>query len=76
MSKNPDIYLLYEYMKKLPFTVRFKVQLDAPVDAAMLDQAAQEAIKRLGRRSKLHSDPQRQTGRRAAGKERKTGLGQ
>ena len=47
MSKNPDIYLLYEYMKKLPFTVRFLVQLDAPVDAAMLDQAAQEAIKRF-----------------------------
>ena len=22
MSKNPDIYLLYEYMKKVPFTVR------------------------------------------------------
>ena len=47
MSMNPDIYLLYEYMEKLPFTVRFKVQLDAPVDAKMLDQAAQEAIKRF-----------------------------
>ena len=47
MSKNPDIYLLYEYMNKLPFTVRFKVQLDAPVDPGMLDQAAQEAIKRF-----------------------------
>ena len=22
MSKNPDIYLLYEYMEKVPFTVR------------------------------------------------------
>lgn len=47
MSKNPDIYLLYEYMEKLPFTVRFKVQLDAPVDADMLNQAAQEAIERF-----------------------------
>lgn len=32
MSKNPDIYLLYEYMEKVPFTVRMKVLLDAPVD--------------------------------------------
>ncbi len=47
MSKNPDMYLLYEYMDKLPFTVRFKVQLDAPVDAEMLNQATQEAIKRF-----------------------------
>lgn len=47
MKNNPDIYLLYEYMEKLPFTVRLKVQLDAPVDAKMLDQAAQEAIKRF-----------------------------
>lgn len=47
MSKNPDIYLLYEYMEKLPFTVRFKVQLDAPVDAEKLNLAAQEAIKRF-----------------------------
>ena len=27
MGHNPDSYLLYEYMEKLPFTVRFKVQL-------------------------------------------------
>ena len=47
MSHNPDSYLLYEYMEKLPFTVRFKVQLDAPVDAGLLDKAAQEAIKRF-----------------------------
>lgn len=47
MSKNPDIYLLYEYTEKLPFTVRLKVQLDEPVDAKLLDQAAQEAIERL-----------------------------
>ena len=47
MSVNPDIYLLYEYMEKIPFTVRFKVQLDAKVDAEMLNQAAQEAIERF-----------------------------
>ncbi len=47
MSKNPDIYLLYEYMEKISFTVRFKVLLDAPIDADMLNQAAQEAIKRF-----------------------------
>lgn len=47
MSKNPDIYLLYEYMDKMSFTVRFKVQLDAPIDAKLLDQAAQEAIERF-----------------------------
>ena len=44
---NPDIYLLYEYMEKLPFTVRMKVCLDAPVDAALLKEAAQEAIGRF-----------------------------
>ena len=47
MSHNPDIYLLYEYMEKVPFTVRMKVFLDAPVDAALLKDAAQEAIGRL-----------------------------
>lgn len=47
MSNNPDSYLLYEYMEKLPFTVRFKVQLDAPIDAGLLDKAAQEAVKRF-----------------------------
>lgn len=47
MSKNPDVYLLYEYMEKLPFTVRFKVQLDAQIDPGLLEQAAQEAIKRF-----------------------------
>ncbi len=44
---NPDIYLLYEYMEKLPFTVRMKVCLDAPVDAALLKEAAREAIGRF-----------------------------
>ena len=33
-------------MEKLPFTVRFKVQLDAPIDEKLLDRAAQEAIER------------------------------
>lgn len=47
MGNNPDSYLLYEYMDKVPFTVRMKVFLDAPVDRAMLTDAAQEAIGRL-----------------------------
>ena len=47
MTRNPDIYLLYEYVDKVPYTVRMKVCLDAPVDAALLAQAAQEAIGRL-----------------------------
>lgn len=45
--KNPDVYLLYEYMEKLPLTVRMKIILDAPVDAALLTKAAQEAISRF-----------------------------
>ncbi len=44
---NPDTHLLYEYMNKLPFTVRMKVRLDAPVDAVLLNEAAQEAIVRF-----------------------------
>lgn len=47
MKHNPDIYLLYEYKDKLPFTVRMKLVLDAPVDAALLTEAAQEAIGRF-----------------------------
>lgn len=47
MSKNPDIYLLYEYMEKISYTVRIKVQLDSVIDASMLNEAAQEAIGRL-----------------------------
>ena len=47
MRNNPDVYLLYEYMKKLPFTVRIKVQLDEKVDAALLEEAANEAIERF-----------------------------
>ena len=44
---NPDTHLLYEYMNKLPFTVRIKIRLDAPVKAALLNNAAQEAIVRF-----------------------------
>ncbi len=47
MKRNPDTYLLYEYMEKIPLTVRMKILLDAPVDAALLTEAAQEAIGRF-----------------------------
>jgi hypothetical protein len=47
MKSNPDIFLLYEYMKKISFTVRVKLILDEPVDGELLYQAAQEAIKRF-----------------------------
>ncbi|MBR0145115.1 MAG: hypothetical protein IJM25_00445 [Eubacterium sp.] len=47
MKRNPDTYLLYEYMEKLPFTVRIKVCMDASVDSTMLKEAAQEAISRF-----------------------------
>ena len=44
---NPDTHLLYEYMDKLPFSVRMKIRLDSPVDPKLLDEAAQEAIVRF-----------------------------
>lgn len=47
MQHNPDIYLLYEYMDKLTFTIRLKVRLDEPVDGKILNKAAQEAISRF-----------------------------
>lgn len=47
MNNKLDTYLLYEYMKKTPFAIRFKVQLDEQVDSIMLEAAAQEAISRL-----------------------------
>ena len=47
MSNNPDIYLLYEYMDKVPFTMRIKVCLDEDVDAQILEEAALEAFKRF-----------------------------
>ena len=46
-SHNPDIYLLYEYMDKISFTLRLQYQLDEPVDPALLNEAAQEAIVRF-----------------------------
>ena len=47
MANNPDVYLLYEYMKKNAFTVRIKVDLPDPVDEELLNQATQEAITRF-----------------------------
>ncbi|MCR4657247.1 MAG: hypothetical protein K5770_13645 [Lachnospiraceae bacterium] len=47
MSHNPDIYLLYEYMDKLPFSIRIKVCLDEAVDAGILNETAQEAFARF-----------------------------
>ncbi len=47
MTKNPDAYLLYEYMEKLPYTVRIKVKLSEKTDEKLLYEAAQEAVKRL-----------------------------
>lgn len=47
MSRNPDVYLLYEYSDKIPYTVRMKFNLDTEVDVEMLTKAAQEAIVRF-----------------------------
>ena len=47
MSNNPDVYLLYEYMKKNAFTVRIKANLTEKVDEDILTQAAGEAITRF-----------------------------
>ena len=47
MKEKQDAYLLYEYAKKIPFTVRIQIQLKEPVDPALLNQAAQEAISRF-----------------------------
>lgn len=47
MKHNPDIYLLYEYMEKLPFTIRLKIRLDETVDPDILSVKAQEAFKRF-----------------------------
>ncbi len=47
MKNNPDSYLLYEYMNKLPFTVRMKACLDEGIDEKILTKAAQEAIGRF-----------------------------
>ncbi|MBR2256398.1 MAG: hypothetical protein IJ899_03455 [Blautia sp.] len=47
MAVNPDVYLLYEYMKKNAFTVRVKANLSEPVDGKLLKQAAEEAMTRF-----------------------------
>lgn len=47
MEKYPDTYLLYEYMKKLPYTVRIKVDLTEPVDGTLLKQASADASGRF-----------------------------
>jgi len=47
MGNNPDVYLLYEYMKKNAFTVRLKAVLSEAVDEALLTQAAREAMTRF-----------------------------
>lgn len=47
MARNPDTYLLYEYMKKNAFTVRMKINLTEAVEPALLAAAANEAITRF-----------------------------
>lgn len=47
MASNPDVYLLYEYMKKNAFTVRVKVTLSETIDEGILKQAAREALTRF-----------------------------
>ncbi len=48
MAKNDryDTYLLYEYMKKVSYTVRILVKLKENVVPELLNEAAQEAISR------------------------------
>jgi hypothetical protein len=46
MNNKYDTYLLYEYMKKVSFTVRILVKLNENVDPDLLNEAAQEAISR------------------------------
>ena len=47
MTKNSDAYLLFEYMEKIPYTVRIKVKLNEKIDWKRLYEAAQEAVDRL-----------------------------
>ena len=47
MKHNPDIYLLYEYMDKVPYTLRMKVRLDDTVDARILSDISKEAFTRF-----------------------------
>lgn len=45
-QKKTDVYLLYEYMNKLFYTVRIKVILKV-VDEVFLKEAAQKAFRRF-----------------------------
>lgn len=47
MNNHDDAYLLYEYMDKVTYTVRAKVRLSETIDEKLLNEAAQEAVKRL-----------------------------
>ncbi len=47
MKDKFDTYLLYEYMKKISFTVRILVKLSENIDPELLNESAQEAITRL-----------------------------
>ncbi|MCR5747562.1 MAG: hypothetical protein K6G03_07625 [Lachnospiraceae bacterium] len=47
MGTRENTYLLYEYSKKLAYTVKIRVDLDAKVDQNILNKAAQEAISRF-----------------------------
>ncbi len=37
MAKNPDAYLLYEYMDKVCYTVRAKIRLSETIDEKLLN---------------------------------------
>lgn len=45
MNDRYDTYLLYEYMKKVSYTVRILVKLKENVVPELLNEAAQEAIR-------------------------------
>ncbi|MBR1622616.1 MAG: hypothetical protein IJ675_01715 [Pseudobutyrivibrio sp.] len=47
MGHNPDIYLLYEYSDKIPYSLRVKVRLDEVVDADILSKTARKAFTRF-----------------------------
>lgn len=47
MNSKYDTYLLYEYMKKISYTIRILVKMKEEVDPKLLYEAAQEAITRF-----------------------------
>ena len=47
MNHNPDIYLLYEYMDKIPLSYRVKVRLDEKIDVELLKKSVEESIGRF-----------------------------